>query len=112
MRNNWERSKTGPEIEVYGPIELWQVRLVDDAVESPKPVFQSSTQPDEPGAYYPEQIQFGQWSPNNRYLLFWHGMLSASILATGRRVYRLEPSTGEHWRLNDVDSFQTVPSPS
>jgi hypothetical protein len=29
VRPNWERSETGPEIQVHGPIEIWQVRLKD-----------------------------------------------------------------------------------
>jgi Tol biopolymer transport system component len=28
----------------------------------------------------------------------------------GRRVYLLDPTTGQHWRLNDTDAFQDAPT--
>ncbi len=28
----------------------------------------------------------------------------------GRRVYLLDPATGQHWRLNDADAFQDAPT--
>jgi Tol biopolymer transport system component len=43
----------------------------------------------------PQQIIFGQWSPNSRYIVFWVGILSASILADGLPPLVLDTETGE-----------------
>lgn len=102
VRSNWQRSPSGPEIEVYGPIEIWQIRLEDDQIGSPSLVFQSPTRPDESGNFIPEQIVWGTWSPDNRYVLFWQGPLSASILADGMALWALDTGSGEAFLLADV----------
>lgn len=104
VRRNWERSETSQEMQVHGPIELWQVRLVDEEaclepcrrVGAPELVFESPTEPDESGTLGPEQIELRQqWSPDNRYVLFWHGMLSASVLADGLALWVLDTESGQ-----------------
>ena len=102
VRSNWQRSLSGPEIEVHGPIEIWQTHLKNDQVGPPNLVFQSPTQPDESGAFTPEQIVWGTWSPDNRYALFWQGMLSASILADGLALWALDTDSSEATRLADT----------
>jgi dipeptidyl aminopeptidase/acylaminoacyl peptidase len=102
VRSNWQRSQSGPETEVYGPIEIWRIRLEGGQVGLPSLVFQAPTQPDESGAFTPEQIVLGTWSPNNRYVLFWQGMLSASILADGLALWSLDTELGEATLLADT----------
>lgn len=111
VRRNWEVSETGSEIQVHGPIELWQVRLADEGacpepcrrIGPPQLVFQSPTEPDDSGILGPEQIELRQrWSPNNRYALFWHGMLSASALADGQAMWVLDTEAGEAIPLADA----------
>jgi hypothetical protein len=43
-----------------------------------------------------------------RDLADWMSFENAAI--AGRRVYLLDPATGQHWRLNDVDAFQDAPT--
>ncbi|MDY7042123.1 MAG: hypothetical protein SVX38_14795 [Chloroflexota bacterium] len=100
VRSNWQSSQSGPEIEVYGPIEIWQIHLEDDQIGSPTLAFQS--QPDESGTLTPQQVAWGTWSPDNRYLLFWQGMLSASILADGMALWSLDTKLAETTRLANV----------
>ncbi len=95
VRTHWQRAPSGCELQVDGPLEIWQVRLEDKQVESPRLVFQSPTPPDEMGDFTPEQVVFGDCSPNGRYRLFWHGMLSASVLADGLSLRVLDVETGE-----------------
>ncbi|GEM_PF-947226 len=95
VRAHWQHAPSGCELQVDGPLEIWQVRLEDKQVESPRLVFQSPTPPDETGAFTPEQVVFGACSPNGRYRLFWHGMLSASALADGLSLRVLDVETGE-----------------
>jgi len=94
-RTHWRRSPSSPAIQVDGPIEIWQIRLEDDLSGPPRLVFQSPTQPDEPGAFTPEQIVWGSWSPNNRFVLFWHSILSASAMAGGMTMWALDTQAGE-----------------
>jgi hypothetical protein len=102
VRSNWERSPSGPEIEVYGPVEIWQIRLEDDQVGSPRLVFQSPTQRDESGNLIPEQIVWGRWSPDKRYVLFWQGILSGSAQADGLALWTLDSEGGEAIPLADA----------
>jgi WD40 repeat protein len=92
---HWRRSPPSPAIQVDGPIEIWQIRLEDDQPGPPRLVFQSPTQPDESGAFTPEQIAWGSWSPNNRFVLFWHSILSASAMADGMTMWALDAQAGE-----------------
>jgi hypothetical protein len=101
VRTNWQRSSSGPEVEVYGPIEIWQIRLEDDQVGSPRLVFQSPTQRDESGNLIPEQIVWGTWSPDKRYVLFWQGILSGSVQADGLALWTLDSESGEAIPLAD-----------
>ncbi len=101
VRTNWQRSPSGPEVEVYGPIEIWQIRLEDDQVGSPRLVFQSPTQRDESGNLIPEQILWGAWSPDKRYVLFWQGILSGSAQADGLALWTLDSEAGEAIPLAD-----------
>ncbi|MFQ6059403.1 MAG: hypothetical protein ACE5MB_11065, partial [Anaerolineae bacterium] len=102
VRANWQRSQSGEVIRASRPIEIWQVHLKDGQVEPPRLVFQSPTQPDESGTFPLEQIVLGRWWPDGRRILFWHGMLSASILADGLSMWVLDVETGETRLLADT----------
>jgi len=95
MRTHRRWSPPSPAIQVDGPIEIWQIRLEDDQLGPPRLVFQSPTQPDESGAFTPEQIAWGSWSSNNRFVLFWHSILSASAMASGMTMWALDTQAGE-----------------
>ena len=95
VRTHWRCFPSGPAIQVDGPIEIWQIRLEDDQPGPPRLVFQSPTQPDEPGTFTPEQIVWGSWSFNNRYVLFWSGLLGAPVLADGLTMWALDTQAGE-----------------
>jgi len=95
VRTHRRLSPSGPALQVDGPIEIWQIRLEDDQPGLPSLVFRSPTQPDESGAFTPEQIVWGPWSPNDRFVLFWHGILSASAMADGMTMWALDAQAGE-----------------
>ena len=102
VRTHWRCSPSDPAIQVDGPVEIWQIRLEDDQPGPPRLVFQSPTQPDESGAFTPEQIAWGSWSSNNRYVLLWSGLLGASIMADGLPLRMLDVETGQVTPLADV----------
>ncbi|MDY7040241.1 MAG: hypothetical protein SVX38_05195 [Chloroflexota bacterium] len=102
VRTHWRCSPSSPAIQVDGPIEIWQIRLEDDQPGPPRLVFQSPTRPDEPGAFTPEQIVWGSWPSNNRFVLFWSGLLGASVLADGLALWVLDVETSQVTPLADV----------
>ena len=102
VRTHRRCSPSSLAIQVDGPIEIWQIRLEDNQPGPPRLVFQSPTQPDESGACIPEQIVWGSWSSNNHYVLFWSGLLGASILADGLALWVLDVETGQVIPLTDV----------
>jgi len=81
----------GTGVAVTGPIEIWQVELKDSGPDQPARLYQSPT-PLEDG---PQQIVFGHWSPDSRYVLFWEGILSASILSDGLPLSVIEVNNGQ-----------------
>ncbi len=102
VRHHWRRSPAGTGVEIDGPLEIWGILLRDDQPEPPHLVFQSPTPPDQADAFIPEQVVWGTWSPDGRRVLFWHGILSASILADGLTLWVLDTATDEVVRLADV----------
>lgn len=72
------------------PLEIWQVLVKDNKATEPTRLYQAKT-----GTADPQQIVFGHWSPNSRYVLFWEGILSASILADGLPALALDVTTGQ-----------------
>jgi Tol biopolymer transport system component len=90
VRANWQAGGPGREIQISGPIEIWSIELADDQAGRPARLFQSPGQ--EP---WPEQILFGDWSPDSRSVIFWLGMSSASIQADGMSMYVLDSRTGQ-----------------
>jgi hypothetical protein len=65
---------------------------------TPARLYQSQT----PLSEGPQQIVFGHWSPNSQYVLFWEGILSASILADGLPLFALDATTGKITPLAEV----------
>lgn len=90
VRTNWLPSQAGSAVQAGGPIEIWQVRLDPAPIGPPVRLFQSASPPEDG----PEQISFGAWSPDSRHVLFWLGILSASIQADGLPAFMLDTATG------------------
>ncbi len=79
------------------PLEIWQVRLEDRRVLSPTLLFRADAAIFNPES--PQQLIFGHWSPDSRYVVMWVGMLSASILADGLPPLVLDTATGETYSV-------------
>jgi hypothetical protein len=94
VRTHWQRAASGTDIQIDGPLEIWQIGLAGDESPSPRLVFTSPTPPDEAGRLTPEQVVFGTWSPDGRFQLFWHGILSASITADGMALWAIDTQAG------------------
>lgn len=94
--NNWRHDPaTGVLTPTNRPLQLWRVTLENQQVSHPQIVFTAPLLPNNANSTDPGQIVFGQWSPNQRYLIFWTGILSASILADGLPLWLLDVETGQ-----------------
>jgi len=104
VRTNWLPPQSGASIQASGPAEIWRVRVEGDRVGDPVLLFQPTPQPreQEGDVVGPSQIVLGQWSPDSRYVLFWLGPLSASILADGLPLQVLDVETRQVSSLADV----------
>jgi sugar lactone lactonase YvrE len=92
VKNNWTpKQPLGTGVEVKSPIEIWGVAFNNNEPGEPARLYQSQAAPDEG----PQQIVLGQWSPDSRHMLFWEGILSASILADGLPLFVLDITGGE-----------------
>lgn len=92
VRNNWTpKQPLGTGVDVSSSIEIWQVQFKDDQPGEPARLYQSAAPPEDG----PQQIVLGHWSPDSRYVLFWEGILSASILADGLPLAVLDVSSGQ-----------------
>lgn len=92
VKNNWmPKQPLGTGVEVKSPIEIWQVAFNNNEPGEPTRLYQSQAAPEEG----PQQIILGQWTPDSRYMLFWEGILSASILADGLPLFVLDTTGGE-----------------
>lgn len=79
-----------------GPMEIWRVRPEQN--EKPMRLFQSPTDPKgNPGGA--DHIDFGQWSPDSRSVIFWLGSTSGSFQADGATLYALDVDVGKSTRL-------------
>ncbi|MEW5961865.1 MAG: hypothetical protein AB1801_29440, partial [Chloroflexota bacterium] len=85
--------QAGGYVDSTQPLEIWQVRLEDRRVSSPTLLFQADEEIFDPGGS--QQMVFGHWSPTNRYVVMWVGILSASILADGLPPQVLDTETGQ-----------------
>ncbi|MCC6170221.1 MAG: PD40 domain-containing protein [Caldilineaceae bacterium] len=87
----------GSGFEVIGPLTVWSV-----TVENPTPV-QLAELPE--SAESPSQLQWGKWSPDERYVTFWSGVLGASVLSDGLPLSVLDSSTGAILPLDDFSLY-------
>ena len=84
--------KQGTLLNAAQPIEIWQIRPLERQAAPATLLFRASREEFErDGA---QQVVFGHWSPNSRYVVMWLGMLSASILADGLPPLVLDTDTG------------------
>jgi len=83
--------------ETGAPIEIWQIQIKGDKPAAPARLYQAKTD-----ATDPQQIVFGRWSPNNRYVVFWQGILSASILADGLPASVLDVTGGQATQVAEI----------
>jgi Tol biopolymer transport system component len=88
---------TGSGFEVTGPLAIWSVTTAD---LTPR---QLADLPE--SAESPSQMQWGQWSPDGRYVAFWSGPLSASILADGLPLSILDSTGGTITPLGDSSLY-------
>ncbi|MEW6232723.1 MAG: hypothetical protein AB1566_10500 [Chloroflexota bacterium] len=102
VRTNFLPPQSGIGIEgSSAPIQIWRIWIQEDRPSVPALVFQSPSTPQPSGTYLHEQIVFGRWSPDNRYLLFWLGILSGSAQADGFSFWVLDVETGKVMPLAD-----------
>jgi hypothetical protein len=102
VRTNFLPPQAGMISEGSAPIQMWQIRIQEHRPSLPALVFQSPSKPQTSGKYIPEQIVFGRWSPNNRCLLFWLGILGASPQADGLSMWVLDIETSKATLLADA----------
>jgi dipeptidyl aminopeptidase/acylaminoacyl peptidase len=98
VQNNWIfKEPRGSGVTISEPIAIWQVDFREDKAQPARRIFQSNTllAQTPKGSDNAEQILFGQWSPDSRYVLFWLGPLGASILADGLPLFALDVTTGK-----------------
>ncbi len=84
-----------------GVPEIWLASVQGETIATPvllyRPQQAAGASPDSP-----EQILLGSWSPDSQRLLFWQGMLSASIQADGLPLWSLEVPGGQATRLSQA----------
>lgn len=98
VRSNWRRAEGQPAPSASRPIELWQLDLdLQSRTVSTPTLLYKPAESDYANniAPPPQQVVFGQWSPNSRHLLFGVSLLSASILADGIPPLVLDTDTGQ-----------------
>jgi hypothetical protein len=82
-----------------GPVQVWSMRVGTDKPGTPSVLYHT---PDScANCWPPQQIDLGQWSPDSRYILFWAGMLSASLQADGMPLDVLDTETGKVTRAEE-----------
>ncbi|MCQ3977959.1 MAG: hypothetical protein DPW09_31410 [Anaerolineae bacterium] len=102
VRSNWRRIEGQPAPSATGPIELWRLdlELKSHTVSTPTLLYQPAESDYANNiAPPPQQVVFGSWSPNSRYLLFGVSLLSASVLADGIPPLVLDTDTGKIYRV-------------
>ncbi len=90
VQRNWRPGPEGVPQPSGEPLTVWRVTLDGQQPGSPERLFESPT-----AEIGPEQLQFGTWSPNNRHVLIWLGILSTSILADGLTPFVLDTYNGQ-----------------
>jgi hypothetical protein len=96
---NWPEK--APEAGAKGVPEIWLASVQGETIGAPalldRPQEAAGASPASP-----EQILLGAWSPDNHRLLFWRGVLSASIVADGLPLWSLEVPGGQATRLSQA----------
>ncbi len=100
VRPNWQINQPeGTGVSSQDPIAIWWVQFEADQPQPAQKIFESPTPA---GPDVAEQIQLGRWSPDSRYVFFWQGPLSASILAHGLPLAVLDVTTGQSWPVAET----------
>jgi Tol biopolymer transport system component len=96
---NWPEK--APDAGTKGVPEIWLAAVQGDTIGAPvllyRPQEATGTTPASP-----QQILLGSWSPDSQRLLFWQGMLSASIVADGLPLWSLEVPGGQATPLSQA----------
>ena len=90
VQTHWDFNQPeGTGVGVTGPIEIWQVELKEDGPGQPTRLYQSPTPLDDG----PQQIVFGHWSPDSRFV----GYIASDRERQGvsGRLAIADPETGE-----------------
>lgn len=86
-------SDSGGGVSAGGPVQVWKVPT--DAEKPGTPAIAYQTPDPCANCWPPSEVDLGQWSPDSRYILFWRGMLSASLQADGMPMDLLDTETGK-----------------
>ncbi|MEZ4731099.1 MAG: hypothetical protein R3E79_28595 [Caldilineaceae bacterium] len=100
VRNNWHIDSAG-QLQENAPPQIWQSQRNGDAFTAPTLLFEKPKVMPVYGEMGPGEIKLGDWSPDNRQLLFWVGPISGSIEADGLPLYGLNTATGQTTLLAD-----------
>ncbi|MCB9098929.1 MAG: PD40 domain-containing protein [Anaerolineales bacterium] len=98
VRTHWLRVDQQQGVVAAGPAEVWRVDLdvQPRTVSTPTLIY---TPPESDYGHNvappPQQVVFGQWSPDSRHVLFGVSLLSASLLADGIPPLVLDTDTGD-----------------
>ncbi|MCL4395067.1 MAG: hypothetical protein M1482_09750 [Chloroflexi bacterium] len=101
VETHWLPPQPGAGVVATEPIQIWQVRVEAHQPDHPTLLFEAKSDQRQPNANLPEQIDFGGWAPNSRYVLFWLGPLSGSIQADGTPLLVLDVETGKATQIAD-----------
>ena len=86
-------SQPGTDPAIPGVAEIWVSQVSGDTLSEMKPIYTPGT-PSGGQSTAGLQIILGGWSPDSTQMLFWQGMMGASIAADGLPLWVIEIKTG------------------
>ncbi len=102
VETHWLGTQPGLGQAASGAIQIYQVRISGDQPSAAALLYQGPGDPRTRDIRSADQILFGSWSPNSRYVLFWMGPYSASIWADGVPLLALDADNGKSVRLAEA----------
>lgn len=96
---NWPEK--APDALAKGVPEIWLASVQGETIGVPVLLYRPQEAAGATSAS-PQQILLGSWAPDGQRLLFWQGMLSASIVADGLPLWSLEVPGGQAMRLSQA----------
>jgi Tol biopolymer transport system component len=96
---NWPEK--APDAGAKGVPEIWLASVQGETIGAPALLYRPQGAAGAAPAS-PQQILLGSWSPDGQRMLFWQGMLSASIVEDGIPLWSLEVPGGQATRLSQA----------